>query len=277
MLPIAVATYFLLVVGLSCLLFFPATRPVLAGCLGGARRCVAAIARALRAAARRCTAGCDPTARRRAADRLQRKRRTVAVAAATVLPSLIALEAGPPRLFELDVPPPPTHSQIARLLEGEQLVPPPPLPPEIFTTREVTLIRPEIAGASRNWALLDDDFRRRLLRLFELMRARHGREAVLLEGYRSPARQAALAALGPQVTRAEAGMSYHQHGLAADIGFLRDGRLTISEHDPWTRQAYDELGALAETLALTWGGRWQMRDLGHVELRRAGVLGRTAQ
>jgi peptidoglycan L-alanyl-D-glutamate endopeptidase CwlK len=160
---------------------------------------------------------------------------------------------------------------IASVLEGEHLVPPPPLPPEIFLTREVQLERPEIATASRDWALLDAVFQQRLLHVFQQMREQ-GYELALLEGYRSPTRQAQLAAMGPHVTRAGAMQSYHQYGLAADVAFLRDGRIVISERDAWAMKGYELLGAEAEKIGLTWGGRWKLMDFGHVELHRAGVL-----
>ncbi len=162
---------------------------------------------------------------------------------------------------------------LAALLDGEHLVPPPALPPEVFVTAEIQTERPEIATASRDWTLMDGEFRQRVLVLFQQMSER-GYEMALLEGYRSPERQAELAAMGPNVTRAGAFQSYHQFGLAADLAFFRNGKLVISERDPWAMEGYRLLGERAETLGLTWGGRWKLMDFGHVELRRAGVLGR---
>lgn len=162
---------------------------------------------------------------------------------------------------------------LAALLDGEHLVPPPALPPEVFVTAEMQSERPEIATASRDWTLMDGEFRQRVLVLFQQMSER-GYELALLEGYRSPERQAELAAMGPNVTRAGAFQSYHQFGLAADLAFFRNGKLVISERDPWAMEGYRLLGERAETLGLTWGGRWKLMDFGHVELRRAGVLGR---
>lgn len=159
------------------------------------------------------------------------------------------------------------NDQIAWLLQGEKLAPPPPLPPEVFATAEVEAVRPRLTHASRDWSLLDEDFRQRLLLVYQLMRERHGYEMVLIEGYRSPQRQAELLALGPHVTQAGPGASYHQHGLAADSAFLRDGVLVISEQDPWALEGYRLYGELAESVGLTWGGRWKIRDYGHVELR----------
>lgn len=165
------------------------------------------------------------------------------------------------------------NTQVAALLDGEQLAPPAPLPPEFFLTREVLAARPMVATASRQWELLDAEFRQRLLAVFKLMREKHNIEMVLIEGYRSPERQAALAALGPGVTHAGAERSYHQHGLAADCAFLVDGRIVISEQDARAARGYELYGELAQSFGLVWGGGWRsLKDLGHVELRRAGVM-----
>jgi len=105
------------------------------------------------------------------------------------------------------------------------------------------------------------------------MRERHGYEMALIEGYRSPERQNQLAALGKQVTQVGAFGSYHQVGLAADCGFLRNGRLVISEQDPWAARGYELYGEVARSTGMVWGGGWRsLKDLGHVELRRPGVL-----
>lgn len=162
-------------------------------------------------------------------------------------------------------------SVVATLLQGEQLVPPQPLPPEVFTTAEVESVRPRLASADRRWDLLDTEFRQRLLLAYKLMREEHGYEMALIEGYRSAERQTMLAGLGTNVTNAAAWQSYHQYGLAADSAFLRDGKLVISERDPWAAKGYELYGGVAQRVGLTWGGRWQNADLGHVELRKQGV------
>ena len=165
-----------------------------------------------------------------------------------------------------------TNDQVADLLKGEQLATPAPLPPLTFTTAEVTLVRPMLDSANRNWQLLDPDFSRRMLLVFRIMKERHGYDMAILEGYRSPERQNSLAAAGSNVTNAKAFQSYHQFGLAADCAFLRDGKLVISEKDPWAMRGYRLYGEVAESVGLTWGGRWTMMDFGHTELRVPGTV-----
>ena len=166
------------------------------------------------------------------------------------------------------------NSQVAELLKGERLAPPPTLAPLVFTTAEVTHVRPLLAGASRSWQLFNPDFEQRLLLVFRIMKERHGYDMALLEGYRSPERQDLLASAGASVTNAKAFQSYHQFGLAADCAFLRGGKLVISEKDSWAMRGYRLYGAVAEEAGLTWGGRWTTMDFGHTELRVRGTLQR---
>lgn len=207
---------------------------------------------------------------------VQRHRIACAIGVPAVLiPSLLALALSSPAMLPVyeggnSVP----DAQVAALLQGERLVPPVALPPMAFTTAEVELVRPMLVNASRNWGLLHPDFSQRLLLAFKIMKEKHGYEMALLEGYRSPARQDELAQAGSHVTNARAFQSWHQYGLAADCAFWRDGKLVISEKDPWAMRGYQLYGEVAESLGLTWGGRWKMMDFGHTELRMRGVMQR---
>jgi len=268
--------YFLLAVGVGFVLLFPRAS---LGALLGARRAVAAamdslFGRVNRAGREVAELGVEGG---RSAQHwwgvARRHRVMLSVAAVGVItPAVLALSlqryvgiGGYEETIQ------PTDPVILSLLQGEQLVPPAPLPPEVFTTREVELLRPALGSASRNWDQLDADFRQRLLVVFQVMR-QHGYEVALLEGYRSPERQDYLASLGQHVTSAAAYQSYHQFGLAADCAFYLNGRIIIDERDPWAMRGYKLYGEAAEAAGLTWGGRWKMMDFGHVELRRAGIL-----
>ena len=205
------------------------------------------------------------------------KRRLLILTTAGILatPPLVAIALRGRQLFQYDDTVRVPDEKIAALLNGEQLVPPPALPPEVFATQEVELVRPALQDASRDWNLLDADFRTRLLLVYKIMHEQYGYEMALLEGYRSPERQNRLAQIGGNVTNAAAYQSYHQYGLAADNAFLRDGKLVISEKDPWAMRGYQLYGQTAEQCGLVWGGRWKMMDLGHVEYHKPGfVLGR---
>ncbi|PLC01416.1 D-alanyl-D-alanine carboxypeptidase [Variovorax sp. RO1] len=187
-----------------------------------------------------------------------------------IVPVLLSVTFGSGRVLFFDDWAATSDPKIEALLQGEQLVPPQPLPPEVFATAEVEQIRPLTKEGSRDWAALDVDFRNRLLLVYKIMKEKHGYDLALLEGYRSPERQAKLAALGNTVTMAKANQSYHQYGLAADNAFYRNGKLVISEKDPWAMEGYRLYGEAAESVGLVWGGRWSFRDYGHVEYRKPG-------
>jgi peptidoglycan L-alanyl-D-glutamate endopeptidase CwlK len=160
------------------------------------------------------------------------------------------------------------HIQFA--LNPEKLVVPQALPPSMFINTE----RPDLVTADRNWGRLNPAFTQTVLLVLARMEAR-GYPMALLEGYRSPERQDMLAASGAHVTNARAYQSKHQYGLAADLAPVKDGRLRISEQDSWAMQAYQALGDEVERAGLVWGGRWSLKDYGHIEV--AGPVGTGAK
>lgn len=280
MVAVAVLTYFLIVVLGVLLVVFPGYRTRVASNLkGGLNKSTLPLFRACLKLSIGFGRACGACRHRARNTRLFVLSNPLIIGAAFVCvlaPSMLAVVLRSPAVFDFSDDHRTMDRQIAILLEGEQLVPPAPLPPEVFTTREVEMVRPDVVQASRNWRLLDQVFTQRLLVVFKLMKERHGYDMVLIEGYRSPERQARLFEQGPHVTQVAANMSYHQHGLAADVAFFRDGKIVISERDPWAMQGYQLYGEVAEQVGLTWGGRWKMQDYGHVELHRSGVLGRMA-
>ncbi|AUH52501.1 peptidase M15 [Chromobacterium sp. ATCC 53434] len=159
--------------------------------------------------------------------------------------------------------------QIRQALLEEKLVPPPPLPPSAFV--DAVAEKPQLAldKADRDWSKMDPAFVQDVLRVMGRMKAR-GFPMVLLEGFRSAERQNRLAGGGTKVTQAKGGESKHQYGLAADLAPVRNGKVVISERDPWAMQAYNALGEESRAIGLTWGGVWSFRDYGHIE--RTGSL-----
>ncbi|WP_211445059.1 M15 family metallopeptidase [Collimonas humicola] len=274
---LAVALYFILACGISGLLLFPAAREIVFSALLRGRQQLGAQVQNWKERRSRTT---KSFAQNLQASRLStwqfiKRHHLILLAgmAVVLIPPLIAwMLSGKAMLGSYDDSGQVVNQQIAALLEGEQLVPPPPLPPEVFTTQEVAQVRPMLDTASRNWQQLDADFTQRLLMTFKIMKEQHGYDMVIIEGYRSPERQNALAQMGGSVTNAKAFQSYHQYGLAADSAFMRNGKLVITEKDPWAMRGYQLYGEVAESVGLTWGGRWKMMDLGHVEFRKPGVM-----
>jgi peptidoglycan L-alanyl-D-glutamate endopeptidase CwlK len=275
--------YFCLACSLIWLACFPSGRASILQLLGGLQRRLQMRAGDWRASSGSVLRGAGPELRWRwrlhfhdLRKWIRRRRAFVAVALPLLLiPPLLALLNRKPDMLPgyepLDTV---VDAQVAALLKGEQLVPPAALPPVAFGTREVELVRPMLVDASRNWGLMHPEFNQRLLLVFRIMKEKYGYDMALLEGYRSPARQDLLAKMGSSVTNAKAFQSWHQYGLAADCAFLRDGKLVISEKDPWAMRGYQLYGEVAESLGMTWGGRWTMMDFGHTELRLRGVMRR---
>jgi hypothetical protein len=152
--------------------------------------------------------------------------------------------------------------RIQQVLVEDKLVPPPPLPPSAFT--DVIAQRPSLQGADRDWNKLQPLFSQEVLHVMQRMKVR-GFDTMLLEGCRSPERQDRLAQQSQTVTKARGGQSRHQYGFAADIAFVREGKVVISERDPWAMQGYLALGEEAQAAGLTWGGNWSFKDYGHIE------------
>jgi peptidoglycan L-alanyl-D-glutamate endopeptidase CwlK len=187
--------------------------------------------------------------------------------------------------------------QIYALLEGQILSPPPEVEESlieeaIITATNIESAQPtvqvqafnpniedvhmqhshtDLASADRKWHKMNPRYKQRLLMVFKIMQQHHGYEMVLLEGYRSPERQNSLTG-NSNITRARGFQSYHQFGLAADVAFKRNGKVVISERDSWAMQGYQLYGEVAESVGLTWGGRWKsIQDYGHTEYRMPGL------
>ncbi|KQQ44367.1 peptidase M15 [Duganella sp. Leaf126] len=283
---LAVILYFVLACVLAWLVFFPAGRSYVTGCIQRApillRRAGAAVTSRwpLRpAVAARATpapaSSSGPWIDAASVGAFMRRHYLLLIVGVVLAggPPLLAFFAGGKNMLGgYDVSTREVNTQVAALLQGEQLVPPVALPPAVFASAAVERERPMLVSASRNWALMNPDYTQRLLMVFKIMKEQHGYEMAILEGYRSPERQNMLAGMGSNVTNAAAFQSWHQYGLAADCAFLRDGKLVISEKDPWAMRGYQLYGEVAESVGLTWGGRWKMMDFGHTELRLPGVM-----
>lgn len=90
----------------------------------------------------------------------------------------------------------------------------------------------------------------------------HGVTIEVISGLRSWAQQNALYAQGRTkpgriVTKARAGSSWHNYGLAIDLGLFAGGKYLDEAVPARADRIYKELGALAVSLGLEWAGNWK--------------------
>ncbi|SKA88779.1 peptidoglycan L-alanyl-D-glutamate endopeptidase CwlK [Prosthecobacter debontii] len=92
--------------------------------------------------------------------------------------------------------------------------------------------------------------------------AAHGVKVEVISGLRSWAKQAELYAQGRTrpgniVTKAKPGSSWHNYGLAIDLGLFKDGQYIDSENPRLADKLYQELGKLAAAQGIDWAGTWK--------------------
>ena len=91
---------------------------------------------------------------------------------------------------------------------------------------------------------------------------RHGITIEVISGLRTWQQQAALFAQGRTkpgriVTKARPGSSWHNYGLAIDLGLFAGGRYLDESAPKRAAQIYRELGTLAADMGLEWAGTWK--------------------
>lgn len=89
----------------------------------------------------------------------------------------------------------------------------------------------------------------------------------VVQGFRTFAEQQRLfdqgrSLPGKIVTNSRPGYSWHNYGLAFDVGLFDKSGSYIDESSLYTK-----LGPIGEAVGLVWGGRWHHVDLPHYQLR----------
>lgn len=74
----------------------------------------------------------------------------------------------------------------------------------------------------------------------------------------------------PRVTKAKAGQSYHNYGLAVDIVLLTDNGKkaswnTVADFDEDGKADWAEIVAIFKKYGWQWGGEWNFKDNPHFE------------
>lgn len=98
-------------------------------------------------------------------------------------------------------------------------------------------------------------------KLLELAAA-EGHQLSIVQGLRTFAEQDALYRQRPRVTKAKGGQSMHNYGLAVDLAFVVNGKVS------WDDKLYPDIGRWGAAAGLEWGGTWRtFKDLPHVQLK----------
>jgi peptidoglycan LD-endopeptidase CwlK len=124
--------------------------------------------------------------------------------------------------------------------------------------------------SEKNIATLKPEVQPLARRLIE-MATSQGIHVKVICGSRTYAEQEALYAQGRTkpgkiVTKARGGQSWHNFGLAFDIGiFSANGKKYYGESP-----AYKEVGMIGESLGLEWGGHWEFVDEPHFQYNPKG-------
>lgn len=92
--------------------------------------------------------------------------------------------------------------------------------------------------------------------------AQQGITVEVISGLRSWQQQAALYAQGRTqpgkiVTKARPGSSWHNYGLAIDLGLFKAGRYLDEAEPRLAERSYKELGKLAAGMGIEWAGTWK--------------------
>lgn len=108
---------------------------------------------------------------------------------------------------------------------------------------------------------------RKVLQVIALA-AQEGYTLTVVQGLRTFPEQHKLYLQRPRVTKADAGQSYHNYGVAVDLAFVVNGQIS------WDDKLYKNIGRWASQIGLTWGGTWKFVDNPHVQLLNMPATGR---
>lgn len=102
----------------------------------------------------------------------------------------------------------------------------------------------------------------RFLVIVESIMTPKGVSVEVISGLRSWAAQAALYAsgrtkAGPIVTKAKPGSSWHNYGLAIDLGLFKNGVYLDEKKPAEADKLYAEIGRIAEANGIEWAGHWK--------------------
>lgn len=96
----------------------------------------------------------------------------------------------------------------------------------------------------------------------ESIKTKHGITIEVISGLRSWRQQSELYAQGRTkdgkiVTMARPGSSWHNYGLAIDLGLFKSGKYLDESYPSLAEKIYKEIGAIAVAQGIEWAGNWK--------------------
>jgi len=132
-----------------------------------------------------------------------------------------------------------------------------------FAVKETPVVVPVVDGSvptgSEELTEVHPILARKVIQIIELAK-REGYNVTVTQGLRTFAEQDKLFKKRPRVTKARGGQSYHNYGVAADLAFVVNGKIS------WDEKLYKNIGRWASQVGLTWGGNWKFIDYPHLQL-----------
>lgn len=116
----------------------------------------------------------------------------------------------------------------------------------------------------------------------ELAMEKEGVAIEVISGLRSWSAQAKLYAQGrtqpgPIVTKARPGSSWHNYGLAIDLGLFKGGKYLDSSNPAYADKLYAIIGKIAAKHGIEWAGNWtSFQETPHFQIT-FGLTLRTAR
>lgn len=157
--------------------------------------------------------------------------------------------------------------QASHGLTSDGIVGPSSLKAAAAFRQQIHTVKPAIADSFSDKDLLkvEPGFASKVQQIIELAKA-DGFTLDVTQGLRTVEEQNTLFAKGRTrpgkvVTNARGGQSNHNYGVAADLAFLVNGKIS------WDEKLYQNIGRWSDAAGLAWGGNWNFVDLPHVELK----------
>lgn len=115
-----------------------------------------------------------------------------------------------------------------------------------------------LAGLNKKFRAKVETF----LAALDPVKVKHGITIEVISGLRSYQQQAALFAQGRTkpgkiVTRARPGSSWHNYGLAIDLGLFKAGKYLDESNPALADRIYAEIAVIATAQGIEWAGHWK--------------------